>query len=89
MSDLQKELVNMIILFDNETLLSVKPMLEKILDEELLKIDKNANIKEMDLYDKIDVLRAKKILENKEPTTSLEDILKELNIGGDASWNTK
>ena len=60
MSDLQKELVNMIILFDNETLLSVKPMLEKILDEELLKIDKNANIKEMDLYDKIDVLKANK-----------------------------
>lgn len=76
MSDLQKELVNMIILFDNETLLSVKPLLEKILDEELLKIDKNANLKEMDLYDKIDVLRANKILENNEPTISLEKALK-------------
>ena len=85
MSDLQKELVNMIILFDNETLLSVKPMLEKILDEELLKIDKNANIKEMDLYDKIDVLKANKTLNNNEPTITYEEALKELNIGGDAS----
>lgn len=85
MSDLQKELVNMIILFDNDTLLSVKPLLEKILDEELLKIDKNANIKDMDLNDKIDVLRANKILNNNEPTISFEDALKELNIGGDAN----
>ena len=85
MSNLQKELVNMIILFNNETLLSIKSILEKMLDEELLKIDKNANLKEMDLYDKIDVLKANKILENKEPTISLEDALKELNIGGDAS----
>lgn len=89
MSNLQKELVNMIILFNNETLLSIKPILEKMLDEELLKIDKNANLKEMDLYDKIDVLRANKLLENNEPTISLEDVLKELNIGGDASWITK
>ena len=84
MSDLQKELVNMIILFDNETLLSVKPIFAKILDDELLKIDKNANIKEMDLYDKIDVLRANKILNNGEPTISYEEALKELKIGGDA-----
>lgn len=75
MSDLQKELVNIIILFDNETLLSVKPIFEKILDEELLKIDKNANLKEMDLYDKIDVLRANKILNNGETTISLEDAI--------------
>lgn len=75
MSDLQKELINIIILFDNETLLSVKPIFEKILDEELLKIDKNANLKEMDLYDKIDVLRANKILNNGETTISLEDAI--------------
>ena len=86
MSDLQKELVNMIILFDNETLLSIKPFLEKVLNEELLKIDKNANIKEMDLYDKLDVLRANKILNNSEPTISFEDAIKELKLsnGGDA-----
>lgn len=84
MSDLQKELVNMIILFDNETLLSVKPLLETMLDEELLKIDKYANIKEMDLCDKIDVLKANKILKNGEPTVSYEEVLRELNIGGDA-----
>ena len=84
MSDLQKELVNMIILFDNESLLVIKPLLEKILDEELKKIDKNVNLNEINLYDKIDILRANKILNNDEPTISFEDALKELNIGGDA-----
>lgn len=75
MSDLQKELVSLIVLFDHETLLSVKPLLEAILDEELLKIDKNANIKEMDLCDKIDVLKANKILNDGEPTVSYQEAL--------------
>lgn len=78
MSDLQKELVNMIILFDNETLLSIKPFLEKILDEELLRIDKSANIKEMNLYDKIDVLNAHEVLNNNEPTITYEDTFNNL-----------
>ena len=85
MSELQKELLNMIILFDNDTLLSVKPFLEKMLDSEILKLDKNANLNEMDMYDKIDILKANKILNNNEPTISLEEALKELNIGGDVN----
>lgn len=83
MSDLQKELVNMIILFDNDTLQSVKSLLEKTLNAEILKIDPNANINEMDIYDKLDILKAYKALNDNTPTISYEDALKELGIGGD------
>ena len=78
MSDLQKEILNMIILFNDETLSSIKPLLEKILDDQLLKIDSNANIKEMDIYDKIDTLKAVVSLSDSTPTISYEDALKEL-----------
>lgn len=83
MSDLQKELVNMIILFDNDTLQSVKSLLEKTLNAEILKIDPNANINEMDIYDKLDTLKAYKALNDNTPTISYEDALKELGVGGD------
>ena len=59
MSDLQREILSMVIIFNDETLSSIKPLLEKLLDSELLKIDTNANIKEMDIYDKIDTLKTK------------------------------
>ena len=45
MSELQKEILNMVIVFNNDTLLSVKPLLEKLLDSEILRIDSNANLK--------------------------------------------
>ena len=83
MSELQKQLLNIIILFDNDTLQSLKPLLEQKLNSEILKIDSNANINEMDIYDKIDILRAYKVLNDKTPTISYEDALKELGIGGD------
>lgn len=83
MSELQKQLLNIIILFDNDTLQSLKPLLEQKLNSEILKIDPNANINEMDIYDKIDVLKAYKALNDKSPTISYEDALKELGIGGD------
>ena len=82
MSELQKEILNMIIIFDNNTLLSVKPILEKLLDEEILRIDSNAKINEMDINDKIDTLKAVKEL-NTDTTISYEEALKLLNIGGD------
>lgn len=83
MSELQKELLNIIILFDNDTLQSLKPLLEQKLNNEILKIDSNANINEMDIYDKIDILRAYKTLNDKTPTISYEEALRELGIGGD------
>ena len=36
MSDLQKEILNMVIIFNDETLLSIKTLLENLLDNELL-----------------------------------------------------
>jgi len=68
MSDLQKEILNMVIIFNDETLSSIKPLLEKLLDSELLKIDSNANIIEMDIYDKIDTLKAVASLNDNSPT---------------------
>ena len=86
MSELQKEILNMIIIFDNNTLLSVKPILEKLLDEEILRIDSNAKINEMDINDKIDTLKAVKEL-NTDTTISYEEALKLLNIGSDEVWS--
>ena len=83
MSDLQKEILNMVIIFNDETLSSIKPLLEKLLDSELLKIDSNANIKEMDIYDKIDALKAVASLSDNSPIISYEDALKELGLDGD------
>lgn len=83
MSDLQKEILNMVIIFNDETLSSIKPLLEKLLDDELLKIDSNANIKEMDIYDKIDTLKSVASLDSNSPTISYEDVLKELGLDGD------
>lgn len=84
MSDLQKEILNMVIIFNDETLSSIKPLLEKLLDNELLKIDSNANISEMDIYDKIDTLKAIASLKDTTPTISYEDALKELGLDGDS-----
>ena len=87
MSDLQREILNMIIIFNDETLSSIKPLLEKLLDTELLKLDSNANIKEMDIYDKIDTLKAVASLNDNSPTISYEDALRELGLDGDCLWN--
>ena len=75
MSDLQREILSMVIIFNDETLSSIKPLLEKLLDNELLKIDSNANIKEMDIYDKIDTLKAVASLSDNSPTISYEDAI--------------
>ena len=83
MSELQKEILNMVIIFNDETLSSIKPLLEKLLDVELLKIDSNANLKEMDIYDKIDTLKAVASLRDNSPSISYEDALKELGLEGD------
>lgn len=83
MSDLQKEILNMVIIFNDDTLLSIKPLLEKLLDTELLKLDSNANIKDMDIYDKIDTLKAVNSLNDNSPTISYNDALKELGLDGD------
>ena len=83
MSELQKEILNMVIIFNDETLSSIKPLLEKLLDVELLKIDSNANIKEMDIYDKIDALKAVASLSDNSTTISYEDALKDLGLAGD------
>lgn len=80
MSDLQKEILNMVIIFNDDTLLSIKPLLEKLLDTELLKLDPNANIKEMDIYDKIDTLKAVNLLKDKSPTISYTDALHVKNL---------
>lgn len=84
MSDLQKEILNMVIIFNDETLSSIKPLLEKLLDNELLKIDSNANISEMDIYDKIDTLKAITSLKDTTPNISYKDALKELGLDGDS-----
>lgn len=80
MSDLQKEILNMVIIFNDDTLLSIKPLLEKLLDTELLKLDPNANIKEMDIYDKIDTLKAVNSLKDNSPTISYQDALHVKNL---------
>ena len=89
MSELQKEIFNIIITLDNDSLLSMKPLLEKLLDIELLKIDPNANLKEMDVYDKIDVIKATQILNNNQKSISYEDALKALGLEDDNIWNTQ
>lgn len=86
MSELQKEILSMIIVFDNETLTSIKPLLEKLLDEELLRIDKHANIKDMDIYDKIDTIKAVKILNSNSENISYEEVIKQLRLDGDVIW---
>lgn len=83
MSDLQKEILNMVIIFNDETLLSIKTLLENLLDNELLKIDSNTNLKEMDIYDKIDVFKALNSLKDS-TTISYDNALKELGLDGDA-----
>lgn len=83
MSEIQKEILNMIIVFDNDTLTSIRPLLEKLLDEELLRIDKDANLKDMDIYDKIDTLKAVKILNSNSNTMSYEEAIKQLGLDGD------
>lgn len=64
MSELQKEILSMVIMFDNDILLSMKPLFEKLLDDQLLKLDSTVDLKNMDIYDKIDTLKAIKILNN-------------------------
>ena len=83
MSDLQKQILNMVIIFNDETLLTIKPLFEKLLDKELLKIDSSADIKGMDIYDKIDTLKAIEFLNNDSPNVSYDDVLKELGLDGD------
>ncbi len=83
MSELQKEILNMVIVFNNDTLLSVKPLLEKLLDTEILRIDSNANLKEMDIYDKIDVLKSIRILNTDSSNISYKDAINELGLDGD------
>lgn len=78
MSELQKEFLNIIITLDNDSLISMKPLLEKLLDNKLLSIDPNANLEEMNVYDKIDVIRATQILANNTKTISYEDAINEL-----------
>ena len=86
MSEIQKEILNMVIIFDNETLVSMKPLLEKLLDNEILKIDSTAEINEMSIYDKIDVLKAIKNL-NKDNNISYNKAIKLLGLDGDDIWN--
>lgn len=83
MSELQKEILNMVIVFNNDTLLYVKPLLEKLLDSEILRIDSNANLKEMDIYDKIDVLKSIRILNTDSLNISYKDAINELGLDGD------
>ncbi len=83
MSELQKEILNMVIVFNNDTLLSVKPLLEKLLDSEILRIDSNANLKEMDIYDKIDILKSIRILNTDSSNISYENAINELGLDGD------
>ena len=80
MSELQKEILSMVIIFDNDTLLSMKPLLEKLLDSEILKIDSKADLNKMDVYDKISILKSNRILNDNTPTISFEDALKELEV---------
>ena len=80
MSELQKEILSMVIIFDNDTLLSMKPLLEKLLDSEILKIDSKADLNKMDVYDKISILKSNRILNDNTPTISFVDALKELEV---------
>ena len=80
MSELQKEILSMIIILNNDSLLSMKPLLEQLLNTEILKLDPNANISQMDVYDKIAVLKATRILNDNTPTISYEDALNELEV---------
>ncbi len=83
MSELQKEILNMVIAFDNDTLLSMRPLLEKLLDDEILKIDPSTNLEGLDIYDKLDILKAIKLLNDNTPTIPYEEVIKQLGIGGD------
>lgn len=83
MSELQKEILNMVIVFNKDTLLSVKSLLEKLLDTEILRIDSNANLKEMDIYDKIDVLKSIRLLDTNSSNISYKDAINELGLDGD------
>ena len=80
MSELQKEVVSMVALLENNILLSVKPLLEELLDSKILKIDSNANIDEMDEYDKIALLRANQILNDGTDTIPYEEVMAELGL---------
>jgi len=83
MSELQKEILSMVIMFDNDILLSMKPLLEKLLDSELLKLDATVNLESMDIYDKIDTLKAVKILNNNSSNISYNEVLKQLGLESD------
>jgi len=83
MSDLQKEILNMVIIFNDDTLISIKPLFEKLLNDELLKFDPDAKVNEMTVYDKIDTLKAISSLNDDSPTISYSDALKDLGLDGD------
>jgi len=83
MSELQKEILSMVIMFDNDILLSMKPLLEKLLDSELLKLDATVNLESMDIYDKIDTLKAVKVLNNNSSNISYDEALKQLGLESD------
>ena len=83
MSELQKEILSMVIMFDNDILLSMKPLLEKLLDSELLKLDATINLESMDIYDKIDTLKAVKILNNNSSNISYNEVFKQLGLESD------
>lgn len=87
MSELQKEILSMVIMFDNDILLSMKPLLEKLLDSELLKLDTTVNLESMDIYDKIDTLKAVKVLNNNSSNISYDEALKQLGLESDEVWN--
>lgn len=83
MSELQKEILSMVVMFDNDILLSMKPLLEKLLDSELLKLDATVNLESMDIYDKIDTLKAVKVLNNNSSNISYDEALKQLGLESD------
>lgn len=83
MSELQKELLSMIIIFNDETLKPLKQLLENKLDEELLKIDSTTNIKELTINEKIDLLKSIQILNDSTSTISYEEALKSLGLEDD------
>lgn len=83
MSELQKELLSMIIIFNDETLEPLKQLLENKLDEELLKIDSTANINTLTINEKIDLLKSIQILNNSSSTISYEEALKLLDLEDD------
>lgn len=83
MSELQKELLSMIIIFNDETLKPLKQLLENKLDEELLKIDSTTNIKGLTINEKIDLLKSIQILNDSTSTISYEEALKSLGLEDD------